>query len=511
MSSDQEDFEEAEGEAEAVSAGNVDTAITGDGATAVRQSSRNSKPTPKGLAYAKDQAEVKLVTISRTLNKLSKRMFGLLELGNAPDIQTSYVEWLNNYEKFLKGLEALVPLCKSPEETQSFKIDNSHFMKVKAAVQYWFAQNEIGPKDSASRLSKASSRASKISDLRIELEQQRVELTTKVSALEERKQIEQEKLQLKLREEELELKTKLFTTQAKGRVLDQLEESGAVDRVSVHTVEQPEYKAPVSTQSKKFSPSSRHAVSAFSFGDPSLLISKELRKPVIEVQKFRGSPIEFPSFQRQFKTQILALTESPDERMNYLLQFTEGEAHKVVLGYAHLDAEFGFLTAMKELKVRYGDPEIVANAYITRALNWSKIDVASPRMSFELDRYSVFLTECLHAVESIGMLQVLEFPNNMQKIVRNLPNNLHDKWRSVVFNHKDKGKPVTFRDLVEFVRKEARKAIDPVYGKDVLLGDCKPKSKQIKQPESKYSFSTSAKAGCSNVNATGTSTWSSSW
>jgi hypothetical protein len=45
--------------------------------------------------------------------------------------------------------------------------------------------------------------------------------------------------------------------------------------------------------------------------------------------------------------------------MNYLEQFTYGEAHKVVQGFGHLRGEYAYKAAMKQLEDRYGANLIV--------------------------------------------------------------------------------------------------------------------------------------------------------
>jgi hypothetical protein len=39
-------------------------------------------------------------------------------------------------------------------------------------------------------------------------------------------------------------------------------------------------------------------------------------------------------------------SDSEDEKMNYLEQFTYGEAHKVVQGFGHLRGEYAYKAAM---------------------------------------------------------------------------------------------------------------------------------------------------------------------
>jgi hypothetical protein len=45
---------------------------------------------------------------------------------------------------------------------------------------------------------------------------------------------------------------------------------------------------------------------------------------------------------------------------------------------------------------------------------------------------------------------------------------LHDRWRNVVFRIKDSQKTVKFKDFVDFVKAEAKKANDPTYGKSAM-------------------------------------------
>ena len=92
-------------------------------------------------------------------------------------------------------------------------------------------------------------------------------------------------------------------------------------------------------------------------------------------------------------------TEDDDERMNYLDQYTVGEANKIVSGYGYLEA------AMKELEERYGDVDVIFHAFITKALNWPTIKADNAKA---LDKFSVFLTECENAVQSMDALKILK-------------------------------------------------------------------------------------------------------
>jgi hypothetical protein len=169
---------------------------------------------------------------------------------------------------------------------------------------------------------------------------------------------------------------------------------------------------------------------------------------------------------RQFNSRIVANTLTNEERMNYLEQYTSGEANKIVLGYSTLDSDKGYPAVLKEFQDRYGDSDKIAHAYIHKALNWPLIDANNAKA---IDDFSIFLMECENAVTSIEAAKVLEYPDNMLQLVKTLPYHLHDKWRNIVYGLKEKNLKIKFSDLTSFVRREAKKSTDPVYGRDALV------------------------------------------
>ena len=167
--------------------------------------------------------------------------------------------------------------------------------------------------------------------------------------------------------------------------------------------------------------------------DVSYAIVKSLRKPAPDIKKFGGDPLEFRKFVRQFTAKITANSDTDDEKMTYLEQFTYGEASKVVQGYSHLDGRHAFKSAMNQLEERYGDVEVIASAFIKRALDWPNI---KPGDSKAHDQYALFLIECQNAANSIDARRILEYSENIRQLMRKLPFHLHDRWRSIVLRTK---------------------------------------------------------------------------
>ena len=162
-------------------------------------------------------------------------------------------------------------------------------------------------------------------------------------------------------------------------------------------------------------------------------IVKHLRQPSAEVKKFGGNPLDYQKFLRQFHSKVELNCETSDEKMNYLEQLTFGEANRVVSGYSHLTGERAYEASMKALKERYGDVDVIASAFIKKALEWPNIKNTDTKL---LDEFALFLVECQNGTESIVAGSVLEYSENIRRLMSKLPFHLHDKWRNVVYRIK---------------------------------------------------------------------------
>ena len=207
-------------------------------------------------------------------------------------------------------------------------------------------------------------------------------------------------------------------------------------------------------------------------GDTDIVLNviKEMRKPSPDIKKFGGDPLEYNKFMRQFRSKVVTNTNNKDEMMTFLEQFTVGEANKIVQGFSYLDAELGYDRALHELEERYGNDHVIASAFVKRALDWPIILNDKPKA---LDNFAIFLAECNNAVNAIEAVRVLEYPDNIKKLVSKLPLHLHDKWRNLVQKTRDHHQPIKFHLLAAFVREEAKKVNDPVYGKEALSSEFK--------------------------------------
>lgn len=71
----------------------------------------------------------------------------------------------------------------------------------------------------------------------------------------------------------------------------------------------------------------------------------------------------------------------------------------------------------------------MANSYLKCVFNWQPIRSDDSKA---LDAFSIFLKECRAATQCAGGMDVLEYRDNLQQILKKLPPYMHDKLRQFV-------------------------------------------------------------------------------
>ena len=489
--------------------------------------------TEKGQQYKLELKQNETQQLLKTLTTFSKHFESFLtETSEYEVAQPAYTEWLSRYDQLLTTYEQCLQLMTDEGEINTYKEwFNSRvqgFERLNSYAHDWFTKHpKVQVEDSKSRVShvsRVSSRHSNISSqlsaAKLKEDQRKAELLARTKTLQEKRALEEEKLKLRFKEEELDLKTELQVSDAKAKVIEDLERSILQDQemkdeliqemskpqTSTLNPSVPEWVPRQSTSSEIFKPSIKfqadmpHNDNSYNIFEDTkvkqvsenkvkppeqqcdlsaLAIARELNKPKSDIKVFDGNPMNFKAFQRQFEARIVSNTDSYDERLNYLLQFTSGEAHRIASGYSHLNAKIGYDATWAEFLDRYGDSDVIAHAYVKKAINWPTVKPDNPK---SLDDFAIFLRECLYAVENVDAAKILEYSENLKHLVQKLPFYMHDKWRNIVFETKAKNQVVKFSQLVEFVKREAKKLNDPVYGKDILSKSSYPRSDSSFKP-----------------------------
>ena len=115
--------------------------------------------------------------------------------------------------------------------------------------------------------------------------------------------------------------------------------------------------------------------------------------------------------------------------MYYLIKFTTDGAKEAVSGLLPLDSEETYIEAKKILASRFGDPSLVSNAYRRKISEWPRI---LPKDGPGLRRFSDLLQHCHTPMHSIKYLEVLNDPEENQRVLRKLPNHLVSRWSRIV-------------------------------------------------------------------------------
>ena len=131
---------------------------------------------------------------------------------------------------------------------------------------------------------------------------------------------------------------------------------------------------------------------------------------------FKGNPLEYPIWIKSFETFIERKTKDPSERLYYLGRYTAGEAKEAVSGLLTLDNGDAYQKAKKILTSRFGNQFMVADAFRKKINDWPKI---VPNDGQGLRKFSDFLEHCNTAMNTIHYLNVLNDPDENQKISRN--------------------------------------------------------------------------------------------
>ena len=318
------------------------------------------KMNSKGLEYAQGRKRKRLEQLCRGMEKSSDRVMELMDTGaDQYAVQTEYKQWIGLFDEFLSVDDDYRNLLSPDEITEydeNWYYARFHaFSEFRTTAQQWLTRkakedaprkHDVDP-DKISVISvghshkTSSSRKSSrtVVSARMQHEQKRAELEIKMDSLKKRIQLEEEKLHLQLQEEELNLIEELAISDTHCKFLD------------------------VDCESQK-----KHSSRASSVGNDStalMAVVRHLNKPTSEIKKFSGNPVEFHRFMRQFETRVVVNCDTYDEKYNFLECYTLGDAHKVVSGFVQIrDSRKAYTTAMQALHERYGDSDVVVNAYM---------------------------------------------------------------------------------------------------------------------------------------------------
>ncbi len=226
------------------------------------------------------------------------------------------------------------------------------------------------------------------------------------------------------------------------------------------------------------------------------LLVKQQRQthlPSKDIQVFTGDPLTYKSFIRSFEHTIECKTDNEKDMLYYLEQYTAGEPQELVRSCEYKPSSRGFTEAKRLLQRHYGDELIIARAYIDKALKWPQIKSDDGKA---LSAYALFLIGCRNTLEDGESMEEMDNPTNMRAVISKLPYKMKERWRSGAFDIKERqGVRARFTHLVDFIDRQAKMAMDPLFGdildnRNVVAMKENQKEKYPKKGISKSSFAT---------------------
>ena len=211
-------------------------------------------------------------------------------------------------------------------------------------------------------------------------------------------------------------------------------------------------------------------------------MAKRLKLPALDLTVFKGDSAKYKPFMKAFEANIVRNVDSEAEKLLYLLKYTKGKPHDIVQTCVHLPEEQSYSQAVKLLNRRYDNQIYTVKRLVDQMLN---LPVLRADDAEGLDDLSIFLRGCLNALEtqSHGLSSV--DPKTICKLLEKMPYRMVERWRRLADDIEREGRrQANFRDLVEYIEKEARIAMNPSYGRHALGTEGKlarPKSHEAKK------------------------------
>ena len=182
--------------------------------------------------------------------------------------------------------------------------------------------------------------------------------------------------------------------------------------------------------------------------------------PHVQVQKFDGSPEDYPAFRQRFKQLVETRPLSDAVKMTCLLQFLNGPALTAVQRYEPMPG--GLEKALKTLEERFGQPFQVVRACVE---SLTKGPALQANDKDSLQRYADTAQVTYDTLESIGYLSEMKI-DNLEKVIARLPRWMQSKIAEHLKNLERKGQTMpNFKDIVDFLKERAFVLSHPFFTK----------------------------------------------
>ena len=204
--------------------------------------------------------------------------------------------------------------------------------------------------------------------------------------------------------------------------------------------------------------------------------------PKCHLDIFGGDAALFHPWKTAFKTMLKGAKIPSEQEINYLRQYTKGDAQKLVDSYRkrqYRQPASLLLELWAELEKRFGNPAVITDSLL------KKLSGASEFNEKERERLQAFADLCADVdsqLEFLPGLACLNYPNTITPIVEKLPNFLRSKWEKQAAEFADRNQDAYpgFHTFAVMMQKQATLKNHP----NILAnGLPSPKETEPKEPQ----------------------------
>ena len=149
----------------------------------------------------------------------------------------------------------------------------------------------------------------------------------------------------------------------------------------------------------------------------------------MDIQTFRGDPLEYHSFMSSFRETVEYKINDPHGRLVRLLKLTDGKAKEIDRLCIQQPSEIGYRLAKSLLEDHYGNPHRILAAYRKEIKSWTPLKPGNPTA---YRKFCNFLIKC-DSIMSCQQWNSLDTPDVLCSLVSKLPGNTMDRWNRKVF------------------------------------------------------------------------------
>ena len=344
-------------------------------------------------------------------------------------------------------------------------------------------ENKVLDKNKDDQLESASkvSNTSKTSAMRRAAAAEKAQLLAQAEMLQQQQELDRQEQAIKHQKQQLQVRMQIAQAAAKEKVLKEAEaeeekKSSGIVNFKNNPPQEPNPTVPNAVQQKPVEPTTidpppvhkaTASISKLSQAESSVMeqqrqIIEALQAPKLEIPKFNGDPLKYFVFMRAFQANVESNVTSFASRLSHLLYHCTGPALTVVQGCAIMDPESGYKTAKALLAERFGNPLVIAQAWVTYITSHDHIKADD---AHALQAFADLLRTCFHTLSAMNCLAEISPQSTLLQVLSKLPNYVMGRWRREVVKVKhSQARLPNFEDLVTFVATVAEEASVPIFG-----------------------------------------------